>query len=73
MLKVLYNRMKEKSENILSEEQAGFRPHRSMSEQIFNLGLINEKLIQHQCNLFRNLIDFTKAFDRVWHGRLWQL
>jgi hypothetical protein len=65
MLKLLLNRLKHKSEEILSKEQAGFRQHRSTSEQIFNLRLLIEKHLQHQNDLYHNFIYFTKAFDRV--------
>ena len=37
MLKVLLNRLKTQAEDIITEEQAGFRTGRSTTEQIFNL------------------------------------
>ncbi|KAL8610857.1 hypothetical protein ACOMHN_056712 [Nucella lapillus] len=47
MLHVLLNRLKGKSEEILAEEQAGFRPKRSTVEQIFNIRILIEKHLQH--------------------------
>ena len=73
MLWVLLNRLKGKAEEILAEEQAGFRPKRSTTEQIFNIRLLNENHLQHQHDLHHNFIDFKKAFDRVWHDGLWQV
>eukprot|EP00745_Piridium_sociabile_P015091 TRINITY_DN22265_c0_g1_i1.p3 TRINITY_DN22265_c0_g1~~TRINITY_DN22265_c0_g1_i1.p3 ORF type:complete len:106 (-),score=22.03 TRINITY_DN22265_c0_g1_i1:311-628(-) len=73
MLIVLLNRLKGKAEEILAEEQAGFRPKRSTTEQIFNIRLLIEKHLQHQHDLYHNFIDFKKAFDRVWHEGLWQV
>ena len=73
MLRVLLNRLKGKAEEILAEEQAGFRPKRSTMEQVFNLRLLVEKHLQHQRDLYHNFIDFKKAFDRVWHEGLWQI
>ena len=73
MLRILLNRLKAKSEEILAEEQAGFRKGRSTVEQIFNCRLLIEKYIQHQQSLFHNFIDFKKAFDRVWHEGLWHV
>ena len=73
MLTVLLNRLKGKTEEILAEEQAGFRPKRSTVEQIFNIRLLVEKHLQHQRDLFHNFIDFKKAFDHVWHEGLWQV
>lgn len=73
MLRIILNRLRNRAEEILSEEQAGFRPKRSTTEQIFNLRLLIEKHLQHQHDLYHNFIDFKKAFDRVWHEGLWQV
>ena len=40
MLKILLNRLKPEAEKIIAEEQAGFRPGRSTTEQIFNLRIL---------------------------------
>ena len=66
MLKVILNRLKPQAEEIIAEEQAGFRAGRSTTEQIFNLRILCEKYLQHQQNLYHVFIDFKKAFDRVW-------
>ena len=71
MLKILLNRLKPQAEEIIAEEQAGFRSKRSTTEQIFNLRVLGEKYSQHQQDIFHVFIDFKKAFDRVWHGALW--
>ena len=71
MLKIILNRLQPQAEEIIAEEQAGFRAERSTTEQIFNLRILGEKYLQHQKNLYRVLIDFKKAFDRVWHEALW--
>ena len=65
MLQVILIRLKAKAEELLAEEQAGFRPGRSMVEQIFNNQAIIAKHLQHQCNLFHNFIDLKKAFDSL--------
>ena len=70
MLKVLRNRLKPQAEEIIAEEQAGFRTGRSTTEQIFNLRIICEKYLQHQQDLYHVFIYFKKAFDRVWHAAL---
>ena len=51
MLKVILNRLKPQAEEIIAEEQAGFRAGRSTTEQIFNLRILCEKYLQHQQNL----------------------
>ena len=71
MLKILLNRLKPQAEEIIAEEQAGFRAGRSISEQIFNLRILCEKHLQHQQSLYHVFIDFKKAFDKVWHAALW--
>ena len=71
MLKVILNRLKPQAEEIIAEEQAGFRAGRSTIEQIFILRILCKTYLHHQQNLYHVLIDFIKAFDRVWHAVLW--
>lgn len=71
MLKIILNRLNPQAEEIIAEEQAGFRSGRSTTEQIFNLRLLCEKYSQHQQDIYHVFIDFKKAFDRVWHEALW--
>ena len=71
MLKIILNRLKPKAEKIIAEEQAGFRPGRSITEQIFNLRIVCDRYLQHQQDLYHVFIDFKKAFERVWHAALW--
>ena len=68
MLKIVLNRLKPQAETIIAEEQAGFRPGRSTTEQIFNLRILCERYLQHQQDLFHVFVDIKKAFDRVWHA-----
>ena len=71
MPKVILNRLKPQAEEIIAEEQAGFKAGRSTTEQISNLRILCEKYLQYQQNLYHVFIDFKKAFDRVWHAALW--
>ena len=71
MLKIILNRLKPQAEEIIAEEQAGFRSGRSTTEQIFNLRVLSEKFKQHQHEIYHVFVDFKKAFDRVWHEALW--
>ena len=71
MLKILLNRLTPQAETIIAEEQAGFRPGRSTTEQIFSLRILCDRYLQHQQDLFHVFVDFKKAFDRVWHAALW--
>ena len=69
MLKILLNRLIPQAEEIIAEEQAAFRAGRSTSEQ--NLRILSEKYLQHQQSLYHVVINFKKAFDKVWHAALW--
>ena len=73
MLKIILNKLQLQAEEIIAEEQAGFRAGRSTTEQIFNLRILCEKYLQHLQNLYHVFIDFKKAFDRVWHEALWAI
>ena len=73
MLRVILKQLKAKAEELLAEDQAGFRPGRSTVEQIFSSRVITEKHLQHKRDLFNNFIDFKKPCDRVWPVGLWQV
>ena len=73
MLYIILSCLKSKAEELLSEEQAGFRARQSTVEQIFNCRVLIEKYLQHQRDLFHNFIHFKKAFDWVWHDGLWHV
>ena len=73
MLRVILNRFKTKAEELLAEEQAGFRPGRSTVAHIFSNRIMIEKHLQHQRDLFHNFTDCKKACDRIWRAGLWQV
>jgi len=70
---ILMERINRRTEEILSEEQAGFRPSRSSIDQIFTLCRLSEKYIDTSRNLFIRYVDFRKAFDSIWRTRLWRV
>ena len=65
ILRDVLNRLKAKAEELLTEEQSGFRPGRSTVEQIFKSRVIITKHLQHKRDLFCNFIDFKKMFGRA--------
>ena len=71
MLRILLKRLMPQAEEIIKEEQAGFRAGRSTTEQIFYLRILCEEYLQHQQSLYHVFVNFKKAFDRVWHAALW--
>ena len=65
MLKVILNRLKPKAEELIAEEQAGFRAGRSTTEQIFNLRILYEKYLRHQQNLYHVFIDLKNLWQSM--------
>ena len=62
---IVLERVRNKTEELLPEEQAGFRKGRSTIEQIFTLRRMAEKYVDFRRDLFICYIDFKKAFDSV--------
>ena len=56
---------------IIGEEQAGFRQERSTFDHIFTLlALIQKQLLRHR-KFYVAFIDFRKAFDTICRTKLW--
>ena len=59
------------SNSILCPRLAGFRPERSTLDQFFYLSpSISDEFNKTQVGLLNDSIDFSKAFDSVWHSAL---
>jgi len=71
MLNIALERIREKTESEINDEQAGFRRGRGTREQIINLRILMQKLSEHQQPLYICFADFTKAFDNISHEQLW--
>jgi len=71
MLKIVLERIREKTESEINDEQAGFRRGRGTHDQITNLRILKQKLNKHQQPLYMCFVDFTKAFDNILHKQLW--
>ena len=69
---IIHSRIKKKTEEILAESQAGFRPGRSTADQLFSLRQITEKYSEIGKPLYLCYIDYQKAFDTVWQEGLWE-
>ena len=65
--------MKGRTEEILSEAQAGFRTGRSTVDQIYTLRQISEKYEEFGKDLYVCYVDVQKAFDCVWRKGLWKV
>ncbi|KAL9956572.1 hypothetical protein ACROYT_G038065 [Oculina patagonica] len=71
--KVIANRLSLAVNEVLRQEQAGFRKGRGCAEQIFFLRNIIEQCHKWQRGLYINFIDFQKAFDSVHRESLWSI
>jgi len=52
-------------ESKLGEYQAGFRPNRSIIDNIFTLCQMYKKCYEHNIELHNVFIDFNQAFDTI--------
>ena len=73
MGRVIVTRIREGINQLLRDEQAGYRSGRSTTEQIFVLRNIIEQVIEWNACLYVCFVDFEKAFDSVHRETLWRL
>ena len=73
MLKILQARLQQYMNGDLPDVQAGFRKGRGNRDHIANICWIMEKAREFQKNIYFCFIDYTKAFDRVDHNKLWKI
>ena len=70
---IILQRIRNRTEEILTESQAGFRRGRSTIDQLFTLRLLMEKYSEFSNSLYICYIDYQKAFDSVWREGLWHV
>ena len=73
MLKILQARLQQYMNRELPDVQAGFRKGRGIRDQIANICQIIEKAREFQKNIYFCSIDYVKAFDCVYHNKLWTI
>ena len=73
MLKILQARLPQYVNHKLSDVQAGFRKGRRTRDQIANIHWIIKKARKFQKNIYFYFIDYAKAFDYVYHNKLWKI
>jgi hypothetical protein len=73
MTTVILNRMREKIDQRLKKEQAGFRKNHSCVDQINTLRIIIEQNNEWNERLYLVFIDFEKAFDSVSRDKIWKI
>ena len=73
MLKILQARLQQYVNHELPDVQAGFRKGRGTRDQIANIRWIIGKAREFQKNIYFCFIDYAKAFDCVYHSKLWKI
>ena len=73
MLKILQARFQQFMNRELPDVPAGFRKVRGTRDQIANIHWIIEKAREAQKNTHFCFTDYTKAFDYVYHNKLWEI
>ena len=71
--KIIIGRIRDGIDDILREEQAGFRKGRGTTVQLFILRNIIEQCVEWNAPLYVNFADFEKAFDSVHRESLWKI
>ena len=72
MLKILQARLQQYVNHELPDVQSGFRKGRVTRDQIASIHWIIEKPREFQKNIYFCFIDYAKAFDCVYHNKLWK-
>jgi len=67
---LLNKRLIENIENKLEENQMGFRPNRSTTDNIFIVRQIYEKSHEHNIDLYNIFVDYKHAFDSLHINKL---
>ena len=73
MLKILQGRLQQYVNHKLPDVQAGFRKGRGTRDQIAKIPRIIEKAREFEKKIYFCFIDYTKAFDYVYHNKLWKI
>ena len=73
LVRLIYQRLQLYTEDILGEYQAGFRPERGTSDQIFTLRQILEKYREFGKESYHLFVDFKQAYDSVHRQSLWNI
>ena len=73
MLKILQARLQWYMNCELPDVQAGFRKGKETGDQIANIRWIIETARKFQKHIYSCFIDNAKAFDCVYHHKLWKI
>ena len=60
-------------ERQLTDNQMGFRKGKGTRDGIFQLRQLTERMIEKNKNLYADFIDYSKAFNKVKHQKLFEI
>ena len=73
MLKILQATLQQYVNREIPDVQAGFRERRGTRDKIANICWIFEKEIEFHKTIYFCFIDYAKAFECVYHNKLWKI
>ena len=73
LLRVLMLRMRKSLRPEIAKTQFGFVPDKGTRNAIFTLSMLMERCIEVQKDLYICFIDYSKAFDKVKHDKLFEM
>ncbi|KAK3769432.1 hypothetical protein RRG08_066439 [Elysia crispata] len=73
LLRVLMLRMRKSLRPEIAKTQFGFVPDKGTRNAIFTLSMLMERCIEVQKDLYICFIDYSKAFDKVKHEKLFEI
>ena len=71
--RILIDRIREKTENVIMKVQSGFRRGRGCTDQIFIVRRICEKYLGKGKDVYFAFLDLEKAYDRVDRDAMWNV
>lgn len=71
-MKILQERIYKTLDLHQPNEQAGFRKNFSVINHLQTLNQVFEKTKEYDINICLAFVDFTKAFDSLYHDRIWE-
>jgi sorting nexin-29 len=69
---ILNERLKPWAEKTLLNYQCGFRPGKSMSNQIFTTRQMLENMLEHYTETYHLFVDFRTAYDSIIREKLYE-
>uniref|UniRef100_A0A1B0CKX3 Reverse transcriptase domain-containing protein n=2 Tax=Lutzomyia longipalpis TaxID=7200 RepID=A0A1B0CKX3_LUTLO len=70
--RIILNRLAPCAEELVGEYQAGFRPGRSTTDQLFSVRQVLEKFWRRGFTMHQLFIDFRQAYDTIERSSLWR-